>query len=291
MVNQKQVEFMKRRIMLSVLLGLLLSLGLLQQPATAQRATQQATSQATFQATPPAIREHLIPKVLNVIPHDTQSYTEGLVWQDGALYESAGLYMQSSVREVNPKTGEIIRQTKLDTAYFGEGLTFVDGQLIQLTWKEGTAFVYDAKTFKPVREFTYEGEGWGLCYDGQQLYMSNGSHTITIRDPHTFEITGTIQVLLNGTPVEQLNELECVDDSVYSNVWYTDQILRIDKITGQVTATIDASGLLNSNEKMVAGSDGVLNGISYDPVARTFLITGKRWPWMFEVQFVPNPAG
>lgn len=259
------------RWMSSLLVGIMVSLGLFQTP------------------TPQAV-EHLVPKVLSTRPHDTHSYTEGLVWQDGTLYESAGLYGESNLRQVNPQTGEVLRQAKLEDKYFGEGIALVQDRIIQLTWKEGVAFEYDARTFEQLGTFSYEGEGWGMCFDGKQLYMSNGSHTISVRDPQTFAVTGTFDVTLDDQPVEQLNELECVDDSLYANVWLTNQIVRIDKATGQVTASIDASGLLTPQETAAAGSDGVLNGIAYDPASQTFLITGKHWPWMFQVQFV-EPAG
>ncbi len=236
----------------------------------------------------PAPIQQLALKIISVRPHDTRAYTEGLVWQDGALYESAGNYNESDLRQIDPKTGEILHQVKLADQYFGEGLAFVDGKLIQLTWKENTAFEYDAPTFDRLRTFNYEGEGWGLCYDGTQLYMSNGTHTITARDPQTFEVMRAIQVTADDQPVEQINELECADDSIYANVWLTDQILKIDKKTGQVMAVVDASGLLTDTEKAAAGSAGVLNGIAYDPVQKTFLITGKNWPHLFEVQFVPS---
>ncbi len=236
----------------------------------------------------PIIVEDLVLEVLSVRPHDTNSYTQGLLLYEGLFYESAGLNGESNLRQVDPETGKVLRRVNVPAKYFAEGLALVDNRLIQITWHEKTAFVYDLKTFKQLGTFSYEGEGWGLCYDGQSLYMSDGSDIITQRDPKTFAATGQIHVVLNGQPVIQLNELECVGASIYSNVWHTDNIMRIDKATGRVTATIDAAGLLTPSEKEAAGSEGVLNGIAYDPKTTHFLITGKFWPKLFEVRFVPR---
>src|SRR6185295_5189537 len=153
---------------------------------------------------------------------------------------------------------------------------------IQLTWQEGVAFTYRKATFEQIAEQRSEGEGWGLCDDGKRRVMSNGSSRLTFRDRDTFAPRGSVQVTRAGQPVAQLNELECVDGAVYANVYQTDQIVRIDPANGRVTATIDASGLLTPDER--AKTD-VLNGIAYDPAKKTFLITGKLWPKMFEVVF------
>jgi glutaminyl-peptide cyclotransferase len=233
---------------------------------------------------PPASpAQHLSVQVIATHPHDASSFTEGLVLRDGQLYESGGLYGESKLEEADVQSGALLQQISLDPAVFGEGLALVRGRLIQLTWKEQTAYVYHANSFEQVDQFTYQGEGWGLCYDGRQLVMSDGSSKLTFRDPDTFATTGTVPVVLDGKPVERVNELECVGDSVYANVWLTDQIIRIDEATGTVTGVIDASGLLTPEERR--GAD-VLNGIAYDPDSGHFLITGKYWPKLFEVQFV-----
>ncbi len=231
--------------------------------------------------------EHLVLKVISKRPHDTTSYTEGLLLHDGILYESAGRYGQSSLRAEDPQTGKILRSIEVPQQYFGEGLALVGDRLIQLTWKEDTAFIYDVNTFARLGTFTYMDEGWGLCYDGAQLYMTDGSPAISARDPKTFGVVRQMQIMLDGQPVKNLNELECVGDTLYANVWMTNTILRIDKATGRVTGVIDATGLLTAEETAAAGSDGVLNGIAYDEQQGVFLITGKLWPWMFEVQFLP----
>lgn len=223
-------------------------------------------------------------EVLSVRPHDTNAFTQGLLVYDGMLYESTGQYGNSSLRLVEPQTGEVQRQVNLVERLFAEGLALVDDHLIQITWQNGYALQFDRDTFELLDVFTYAGEGWGLCYDGEQLIMSDGSPTLTMRDPQTFEIISQVTVTRADVPVEELNELECVEDVVYANIWQTDSIVRIDKATGIVTAHIDASGLLTPDE---AANANVLNGIAYQPDTGTFLITGKLWPKMFEVNFVP----
>ena len=164
-----------------------------------------------------------------------------LVYADGKFYESTGLNGRSSLREVDIKSGDVIRSLPLDETYFAEGLAKVDNKLIQITWQNGEAFVYDLETFSKEKTFSYEGEGWGLCYDGKDLYMSDGSSTLFKRNAATFEVISQVQVKLNGQAIDQLNELECVDDFVYANVWQTDRILKVDKSSGQVLTEIDAS--------------------------------------------------
>ena len=216
-------------------------------------------------------------------PHDPTAYTQGLVWDHGTLYESAGLYARSSLRQVDPRTGKVLRRVDLAPGFFAEGLALAGNRLLQLTWKEGVAFQYDARTFERTGEFHYEGEGWGLCDDGRRLVMSDGSDHLGFRDRQTFALLGGVDVHLDGRPATQLNELECVDGAIYANVWRTDDILRIDPTSGRVTAVIDAGGLLDAGAQAEAD---VLNGIAYDPEKKTFYITGKLWPKMFEVVFV-----
>ncbi|GAB4573971.1 MAG: hypothetical protein Kow0077_18230 [Anaerolineae bacterium] len=234
----------------------------------------------------------LRPEVLDTRPHDPTSFTQGLLYYDGSLYESDGnccpsYSTYSTLREVDPATGEVLRSIDLDPQYFAEGLERVGDQLIQLTWQENTAFVYDIETFEQVSTFSYEGEGWGLCTDGDLLYMSDGTPFITLRDPETFEVVDTGLVTFQGLPVENINELECVGDLIYANIWQTDVIVQIDKSNGEVVGVVDASDLLSDEDKatITPGSD-VLNGIVYLPESDTFLITGKHWPRMFEVRFV-----
>ncbi len=221
--------------------------------------------------------------VLRELHHDTSAYTQGLLWWDGSLYESTGRYGESRLRRLDPATGAVEQQVAVPPAFFGEGIARAGDQLIMLTWMAERALVYDLRSFDAVRTFRYRGEGWGLCHDGDRLVMSNGSDTLTFRDPESFEPVGEVRVTLRGRPRDQLNELECVDGAVYANVWQEDFIVRIDPASGRVTHQIDASGLLTREE--ARGVD-VLNGIAYQPDDGTFYITGKWWPKMFEVRFV-----
>ncbi|MHB8627921.1 MAG: glutaminyl-peptide cyclotransferase [Aggregatilineales bacterium] len=230
-----------------------------------------------------------VPHILARLPHNTAAYTEGFELYNGLLYESSALEGNtlSALLVEDPQTDQILREVAVPPPYFSEGIGVTSDKIVQLTWKTGIAFVYDLKTLAKIGTFTYDGEGWGMCFDGQQFYMSNGSSTIVARDPNTFAVTRAISVDLDGQPVVNLNELECVGDSLYANVWQTDRILRIDKASGHVTARIEAPNLLTPKERQAGGIDGVLNGIAYDPQSGTFLITGKMWPWMFRVTFVP----
>lgn len=230
--------------------------------------------------------EALVPRVVAEYPHDPAAFTQGLLLHEGSFYESAGQYGASSLREVDPETGAVMRQVDVPAAFFAEGLAMIDDRLIQLTWREGTAFVYDVDTFEQVGTFSYQGEGWGLCETDDALYMSDGSGTLTVRDPATFDELDTIDVTSRGQPVDELNELECVDDNVYANVWRTDTILEIDPATGDVVAEIDASGLLDADERAALPPDAVLNGIADAGDGRLYL-TGKYWPQLFEVELVP----
>jgi glutaminyl-peptide cyclotransferase len=217
-------------------------------------------------------------------PHDRAAFTEGLVADGRTFIESAGLYGASSLRRFDPRTGETFARVALPPELFGEGLALVGPRLIQLTWREGVALVYDAASLAVLERLSYQGEGWGLCYDGEALYMSDGSDRLTVRDPATFAVSRAVQVTRAGAPVGRLNELECVGETIYANVWLTDTIVAIDKRSGAVRAVIDAAGLLSADERSGANE---LNGIAYDAVSDAYWITGKNWPRMFEVRFVP----
>jgi glutaminyl-peptide cyclotransferase len=250
------------------------------------RARIPASAAPSSAAVSPGAPQRLTVKILSVRPHDPGAFTQGLVLDKGALFESTGLNGRSSLREVDPRTGEVKRKVDLPEEYFAEGLALAGTRLIQLTWQNQKAFVYDRGDFKPAGERRYDGQGWGLCWDGRRLVMTDGSDRLTFRDPETFAVRGEVHVTLAGQPVQNLNELECVDGEVYANVWETDSILRIDPASGRVTAVIDAANLLTPAER---GKTDVLNGIAWDPARKTFLITGKLWPKMFEVAFVPRP--
>lgn len=220
------------------------------------------------------------PTVLQRFPHDANAFTQGLVYADGVLFESTGLLGESSRRRVAPTTGEVITSARLDADLFGAGLALADGQLIQLTWQQGIAIVADPTTMLEVSRFSYEGEGWGLCQlDEETLVMSNGSGFLTVRDRSTFAMIGEIEVTVDGAPTTNLNELECVGESIYANVWLESDILEIDASSGRVRRIVDAGALVPGD----VGPDDVLNGIAYRPESDTFFLTGKRWTVMYEV--------
>ena len=224
--------------------------------------------------------------MLRAVPHRTDAFTQGLVWADGTIYESTGLVGRSTVSALDPATGTVRTSVDSEPDVFGEGLALVGDRLIQLTWQDEVAFVHDAETLELIDRYRYEGEGWGLCHDGEWLVMSDGSPELTFRDPETFAETGTVTVVLDGRPVEELNELECVGDRIYANVWQTDTIVEIDGASGEVTGVVDASALKEQLDPPVSDRNAVLNGIAHDPEAGTFWLTGKLWPQMFEVRFV-----
>jgi glutaminyl-peptide cyclotransferase len=223
-------------------------------------------------------------KVVRSYPHDPQAFTQGLLFLDGKLYESTGLHGRSTVRRVDLESGQVERESKLAADLFGEGLARVGQRLIQLTWKNGKALVWDLASLQKVGEMAYEGEGWGLCFDGHHLVMSDGSDKLYRRNPTSLAKEGEIAVRLAGRPLRNLNELECAADAIYANVWQDNHIARVDPKTGTVTAWIDASGLLEPGE---SGSADVLNGIAEMRSGR-LLVTGKLWPRLFEVEIVPG---
>jgi glutamine cyclotransferase len=231
--------------------------------------------------------EALRVEILNTYPHDPQAFTQGLVLDGGALYESTGApephVDASSVRRVDLATGKVLQKSGQPAPIFAEGLAVVGPSLVQLTWKNGIVYQYDKKTFARTKEWGYSGEGWGVCYDGKALVTSDGSDRLTWRDAASMKMQRVVHVTLDGQALGQLNELECVGSDVWANVWQTDRIVRIDAKTGRVTATVDAPNLLTPDERSRAD---VLNGIAWDPATKTFLITGKWWPKLFRVKFV-----
>ena len=227
--------------------------------------------------------ERLAVEVVAEFPHDRSAYTQGLLWYGDRLYESTGQYGESSVRRVDPATGKVEAAVPLSPEFFGEGLARMGERLIQLTWRAGVTFVRDGETLEELDRLRYDGEGWGLCYDGRQLVMSDGTSVLTFRDPEDFDVLRRLEVTLQDRPIGRLNELECAEGWVYANVYTTDFIVRIDPESGRVAALIDASGLLRPDEAV--GVD-VLNGIAYDPERQAFYLTGKLWPKLFEVRFV-----
>ncbi|GAA3542117.1 glutaminyl-peptide cyclotransferase [Zobellella aerophila] len=237
------------------------------------------------QAVAEPMTERLRVEVVRTLPHDPDAFTQGLLLHEGHIYESTGLYGQASLRKVDPETGRVLNLLALDPAYFGEGLTRVGDTLIQLTWKEGLALVYDLDDFSLQRAHQYGGEGWGLCFDGEFLWMTDGSQTLYRRDAQSFELLGQQPVNFGGRSPGALNELECVGDAVYANIYRDSRIVKIDKASGRVLAEIDATPLLLLSEQPWDG-EAVLNGIAYEAETDTFYLTGKLWPLLFQVRFV-----
>lgn len=234
--------------------------------------------------------ERLTVEVVTEYPHDDQAFTQGLLLQAGRLYESTGLVGRSSLREVDLTTGEVLRQRDIPAPYFAEGLALVGEELLQLTYRSGELFRWDLATFESSGSARYEGEGWGLCFDGTALWMTDGSADLVKRDPATFAPLASVRVTELGDPVVRLNELECVAGAIYANIWLTDDIVRIDPASGRVTARIDAAPL-RAALGVPLGPDAVLNGIAYQPDGDLFLVTGKLWPKLFAVRFVPAGGG
>ncbi|MDX2184270.1 MAG: glutaminyl-peptide cyclotransferase [Gemmatimonadaceae bacterium] len=224
-------------------------------------------------------------KVLRRHPHDTDAYTQGLVLMGNRLLESVGRYGQSDVREVTIANGGIARRTRMDDAYFGEGLAAVGNRLYQLTWRAEKGFVYDGKTLAVVDSFAYRGEGWGLASDGQSLFISDGSPEIRVLSLPGYAVTRTIRVTEGSTPVPALNELEFVDGELWANVYQTRWIARIDPASGAVKGWIDTDGILTAAEaQTVNAAGGVPNGIAYDAASKKLYVTGKLWPVLAQVE-------
>lgn len=224
-------------------------------------------------------------RVVRAYPHDPKAFTQGLQYVDGFLYEGTGLNGRSSIRKVTLETGEVVQRRDVARAYFGEGITVWNTDLIQLTWESHVAFVYDKETFAPRRTFTYAGQGWGLTHDGTNLVMSDGTDQLRLLDPLTFAERRRITVTAGGTPLRHLNELEYMKGEILANVWMTDSVVRVSPETGRVTGYIDLQGLLTPAER---ASVDVLNGIAYDEKGNRLFVTGKLWPRLFEIQIVPR---
>lgn len=224
--------------------------------------------------------------VVNTFPHDPAAFTQGLAYSDGFIYEGTGQYGESTLRRTELKTGAVRQTQALSRFHFGEGIALDDDRIVQLTWKAGVGFVRDRRTFRVLREFRYEGEGWGLTYDGEHFIMSDGSATLRLLDPKTFAVTGLLKVTNGGKPVPKLNELEMVRGDIYANIWQSDWIARISRSSGKVTGWIDLSDLrAEARKKVRRGAQfDVLNGIAYDAKKDRLFVTGKLWPVMFEIR-------
>ncbi|WP_018466872.1 glutaminyl-peptide cyclotransferase [Calidithermus timidus] len=220
-------------------------------------------------------------KLLKMYPHDPTAFTQGLIYHDGFLYEGTGLNGRSEIRKVDLQTGKVLQRQPLPSEYFGEGITLFEGKIYQLTWTSKKGFIYDLATFKQTGTFSYATEGWGLTHDGHQLIMSDGTDRLFFLDPKTLKPVRTVKVTAGGEPVVRLNELEYIQGLIYANVWQTNRIAIIDPKDGHVEAWIDLSRLA-----MLITKADVLNGIAYDEQGKRLFVTGKLWPYLFEIELV-----
>jgi glutaminyl-peptide cyclotransferase len=222
-------------------------------------------------------------EIIHTYPHDLKAFTQGLVYANNQLYEGTGLYGASSLRKVNLETGEVLQQVALPSAYFGEGIAFFNNQLLQITWKSQTGFVYQADTLKKSGDFSYLCEGWGITHDGKQFLMSDGTTSVRFLDSKTFQETGRLYVRFGDEPVRKINELEYVDGLIYANIWQDNRIAMFNPESGYVVGWVDLSNLLTKEEARAAD---VLNGIAWDKEGKRIFITGKKWPKLFEIRLI-----
>ena len=229
-------------------------------------------------------------RIVNTYPHDRSAFTQGLVFNGGALYEATGLYGHSTLRKTRLETGDVLQISQLPAQFFGEGITIWRDRIIQLTWRSGIGLVYDKNSFELLEQFTYSTEGWGITHNGNHLVMSDGTSTLYFLHPDSFEEIGRIEVFDDYGPVTRLNELEYVRGEIYANVWQTNRIARISPKTGKVMGWIEMDGLLNQEE--LREPVDVLNGIAYDAEKDRLFVTGKLWPKVFEIKLVRlGPSG
>jgi glutaminyl-peptide cyclotransferase len=221
-------------------------------------------------------------RVVKSFPHDVNAFTQGLEFHNGELWESTGLVGRSGIRKINLESGKVLKELRVSAPFFGEGITIINGRLIQLTWQHQTGFVYQFPEMQLVKQFSYSGEGWGLTNDGKQIYMSDGSAQIRVLDPVTLKEVRRINVRDGGRPVSALNELEWVRGEIYANVWTTDQIVRISPQTGKVLGWLDLSHLPRDR-----GTADVLNGIAYDATTKRLFVTGKLWSQIYQIELPP----
>ena len=224
-------------------------------------------------------------QIIHSYPHDETAFTQGLVIENGVLYEGTGLYGSSTLRRVDLETGNVTQLQLLSNGLFGEGITVFDNKIIQLTWQNKIGFVYDKTSFEVLEQFEYSTEGWGLTHNGSALIMSDGTSTLYFLDPQTFQTVKQVDVYNNQGPVTMLNELEYINGSVFANIWKEDTIVIINPQTGNVTGQIDLTGLEDSLNQT---NHDVLNGIAYDQNENRFFVTGKNWSKLFEIKLVPT---
>ena len=227
--------------------------------------------------------------IVKTFPHDPNAFTEGLLYQDGFLYESTGRNGTSSIRKVALDSGAVLQQYDLDPKYFGEGIVTWKDRLVGLTYKAETGFVYDLSSFRPMSDFHYSGEGWGMTKDDTDLFMSDGTSDLRVLDPANESEIGRIHVTCEGRPIKNINELEWIKGEIYANIWLTSEIVRIDPRTGVVDGLIDVSNLLTLASQYRAVD--VANGIAYDAAGDRMFVTGKLWPSLYQITLSPRPSG
>lgn len=223
-------------------------------------------------------------EIVKTYPHNIEFFTQGLVFHEGFLFEGTGKKGFSSLNKLNLDDATVQQSRPLSRRYFGEGIEIVGDRVFQLTWQANMVFVYDLETFEPIGNFYNSTEGWGLAYDGQQLILSDGTAMLQFMDPETFAPVRTIQVELNGNPINYLNELEFINGEIWANVWQTDFILRIDPLSGTVNSIVDLNGL--SQQTTLGSNEAVLNGIAWDAVEERLFVTGKHWSNLFEIKLI-----
>ncbi len=237
---------------------------------------------ATFAFPTESVGNVQLVKPVAAFPHDPQAFSQGLVIDNGQLFEGTGQYGNSTLRRVELETGRIISSLPLGPQFFGEGITLLDGKIYQLTWKEEQCIVYDAATLQPLSTLRYTGEGWGLTDDEKVVYLSDGTSSIRVLDPKTFKVLRRIRVHAGPRKIDKLNELEFVNGEILANIWYSDHIARISPATGEVLGWLDASQLYPAAQR--PSREHVLNGIAYDSTTKRMFLTGKHWPQLFEVE-------
>lgn len=226
-------------------------------------------------------------KVVNEFAHDPEAFTQGLELHNGYLYESTGQYDgKSSLRRTKLETGEVLKKINLENKFFGEGLTIVDNKIIQLTWREKVGFIYDLNSFAKIGEFNYDKftEGWGICYDGERLIVSDGTNKLYFLDKDTYKVVDSKEVFDHKGPKSNLNELEYIDGKIFANVYQEDIIVIINPSTGAVEGEINLLGIYPEKDKMMY--DNELNGIAYDRQADRLFVTGKNWAKLFEIELI-----
>lgn len=225
-------------------------------------------------------------RIVNEYPHDPYAYTQGLTYHGGYLYEGTGLNRESTLRKVDIETGDVVKIHHLDNQYFGEGIAIMGDTIVQLTWANNVAFVYERESFAPLDTFGYPTQGWGITYDGEHLIMSDGSAHLSFRDPKTFKEKRRLYVHDDDGPVTKLNELEYINGTIYANKYLTQHIVIIDPDTGEVVGWVDCTGILRPGD--ITQPVDVMNGIAYDADGDRLYVTGKLWPKLFEIKLVPQ---